>query len=221
MTAITDRAFNAKYELGWDDANWDPSVVFTTDATAPHSPSSILRFGYPAGFAGSRAPGSGHVAVPNYRVLYESYWIRHSANFVGHLTGINKHSYAWAGSAPIFVMESEAAGMQTLHSRIALQSSAGSDAWYTQNLVPSATFTRGQWDYVEIVLTGNTAGGADGMLDWYMNGVHVGHYTGLRWTTGATAWNLFSLYPIWGGAGDVVPVNMYMDFDHFYLSGKN
>jgi hypothetical protein len=29
------------------------------------------------------------------------------------------------------------------------------------------------------------------------------------------------LYPIWGGAGDVAPVNMYMDFDHVYLSGKN
>jgi hypothetical protein len=88
-------------------------------------------------------------------------------------------------------------------------------------LVPGAAFTRGQWDYVEIALTGNSAGTADGSVDWYLNGVHVGNQGGIQWSPGATAWNIATIYPVWGGINDMVLAAQYLDFDHYYLSGKN
>ena len=221
MTLINERPFSALNETGWGSLT-NPGATIETDAAAPHSPPNVVRFNYPAGFPGGAAPEHAAVSVPNYRVLYISYWCKYSANWWGHLTGINKHGYAWAAGNPVFVMESEGVGSAPLYLRFAIQGTGtSSDGWYTQNLVPGAVLTRGQWDYVEIVATGNSAGTADGSMDFWLNGVHVGSYTGLQWTSGATQWNEYQLNPIWGGVGDTVPADQAMDFDHFYVSAKN
>jgi len=223
MTTLSDRAFNSLNEPGWG-VPVSPGATIVADATAPRSPSNTIHFNYQAGFAGGSGPESSSYTTPNYRVIYLSYYFKYSPNWWGHLTGINKHGYVWTNGNPIFVYEAEGTRDGPLTSRMALQGPVvqpNIDGWYRQNLVPSAQFTRGQWDLMEILLTGNTAGNTDGALDWYMNGVHVGHYTGIQYTTATTPWNWVRIAPVWGGVGDVVPADQYFAIDHYYISAKN
>jgi hypothetical protein len=224
MTSIKERSFNSLTE----DPSWStlasPGATIATDASAPQSPSNTLHFNYPAGFAGGSSAANTETSVGSYRVFYFCYWIKHSSNWQGHVTGISKHGYVWMGNNPLFVYEAEGAGSNPLYTRMALQgvvAQPNSDGWYGQNLVPSATFTRGQWDLVEILLTGNTSGTADGAMDVYLDGVHVSHWTGIQYSSGTTAWNLFRIYPVWGGIGDVVNAAQYQAWDQVYMSGKN
>jgi uncharacterized protein YjdB len=223
MTSINERGFNALNE----DPAWEnlsaPGASIATDATAPHSPSSVLRINYPAGFIGGGSPESTEILTGDFRVYYFCYWVKHSANWQGHVTGVSKHGYVWMGNNPLFVYEAEGVGSGPLHTRMALQgvvAEPNADGWYGQNLLPNATFTRGQWDYVEILLTGNTAGTKDGALDVYLNGAHVSHWTGIQYSTATTAWTLSRIYPVWGGIGDVVNADQYIEWDHIYMSGK-
>jgi hypothetical protein len=224
MTSINERSFNALNE----DPRWEnlssPYATIVTDATAPRSPSNTVHFNYPAGFLGGDSPENTEISVGSYRVFYFCYWIKHSSNWQGHITGISKHGYVWMGNSPLFVFEADGAGSDPLRTRMALQgvvAQPNSNGWYTQNLDPNATFTRGQWDYVEILLTGNTSGTANGVMDVYLNGVHVSNWTGIQYSSGTTQWNLFRIYPVWGGIGDVVNGDQYLAWDHVYMSGKN
>jgi len=222
MTLINERAFNTQQESPWDTDN---SLSIVQDPTAPKSPSSVLRATFSAGFAGGSA--SGHTGMTwsgGQRILYARYWMKYSTNWWGHNTGINKQAYAWVtdgGGYTPFVMEAEGVGSGTLKPRPILQRMIRGDGNYEPNLVPGATIQRGQWFQIEIILTGNTAGTADGAMDIYLDGVHVTSVGGLQWTNGTTAWNVFELYPVWGGIGDTVPATMWLDWDHVYLSKKN
>src|SRR4051812_25396606 len=62
--------------------------------------------------------------------------------------------------------------------------------WDT-NLVPGFRVPLGTWHTVEFVLVGNTAGARDGSIDWYVNGIHVGSYSGIQFTSGAAVWGRF------------------------------
>jgi len=220
MTLINERAFNTLQESPWDTDN---TLSIVQDASAPKSPSSVIRVTFPGGFSGGSSNGhTGMTWGGGQRVLYISYWMKYSSNWWGHNTGINKQSYAWvtAGYTP-FVMETEGYGSGPLKPRPILQRMIVGDGNYEPNLVPNATIPRGAWFHIEIVLTGNTSGTANGAMDVYLDGVHVTSVGGLQWTTGTTGWNVFEIYPVWGGIGDTVPATMSADWDHVYLSGKN
>jgi hypothetical protein len=73
---------------------------------------------------------------------------------------------------------------------------------------------------IEVVAVGNTAGNKDGSIDVFLNGVHVTSKA-MQWETGSSTWGYFYYYPDWGGTGDTVPYNMWLDWDHAYVSGKN
>lgn len=228
MTLITERAFNALNEPGWNDASGagsspPGSITIFQDATAPKSPSNVLRATYPTGFtSGGDGPGSSDFFLNRPRTLYVSYWARLSSNWYGHDSGVNKQFYAYANGVPVMYMDASCVYNGAITPRIALQdtkSNGTSDL--LPNLVPSARIIRGQWYHIEVVLVGNTAGVKDGSVDWYLDGVHIGSYS-VQWQTGAATWNLFHYTTIWGGVGGpTVPATQYMDWDHVYLSGKN
>ena len=223
MTLIDERPFNslnehaAPYSPAWDT---DTNLTIVQDATAPKSPSNVLRWTYPAGFAGGSAPGHTGTAHSGQRVMYISYWGKLSTNFWGHLTAVNKQLYEWANGSNVFYFEARGVGSGTLRPSICLQGTL-TDGNYSPNLVPTAEIIRGQWYHVEIVLTGNSSGTADGSVDWWLDGVHVGSRTSLQFTSSATSWGIFEFTPVWGGVTDNVPATMTFDVDHVYLSGKN
>ncbi|HEV7389094.1 MAG TPA: Ig-like domain-containing protein, partial [Gemmatimonadaceae bacterium] len=212
MTLIKQRAFNSLQE----DPSWDTDtqMQIIQDAAAPKSPSNAMRFTFPAGFsaAGNSNGHSGVTFGGTNRVMYISYWAKYSSNWQGHSTGINKHVYAWNGNDPLFVMEAEGVGLGPLVPRPALQRLVKGDGMYEPNLVPGAIIKRGVWFHIEVVLTGNTSGSANGSMEWWLDGVKVGSVTGLQWSSGTTNWHIFEIYPVWGGVGGA-SVGSTMTFD--------
>jgi subtilase family serine protease len=71
-----------------------------------------------------------------------------------------------------------------------------------------------------MVFKANSAGTADGTVDWWLDGVHVGSYTGIQFASGAATWSAMKWNPTWGGLGGTVPADMYESMDHIYVSGK-
>jgi hypothetical protein len=226
MTFIKERPFSALQE----DPSWDTDATLSivNDNAAPISPSAVIRATYPPGFAPGGAPGhAGTTHVP-YRSIYIRFAAKLSSNWVGNGTGTNKMMYEWVASpnAPDFFFSADGIGSGTLQPSARLQNVVtfpGGTGNLAPNLVPSAQVIRGQWQVYEILLTGNSAGTADGMIDWWLDGVHVGHVTGIQWTTVATTFNIFEFNPIWGGLSTVPAITQTqtMDWDHVYLSGKN
>jgi uncharacterized protein YjdB len=230
MTRIDDRPFNSLTERAapitpaWDT---DPLEIIS-DNTAPISAPNVLRVTYPAGFPAGSAPGHAGILHTAYKTVYIRFAAKLSANWVGNGSGTNKYLYEWivTPNKPAFFFSAEGAGNAPLHPWARLQDIVvfpGGSGNLSPNLVPSAEIIRGRWHTFEITLTGNSAGTADGIIDWYLDGVHVGHVAGIQWTPGATTFNTFELRPIWGGidAAPAITQDQTMDWDDVYLSGKN
>jgi hypothetical protein len=227
MTVISDRPFNALNELGWSDGGGSGEFDLRTDATAPHSPTGILHAWFPAGYAAGNGPVAfDRSSLGDKRTMYVAFWSRYSANYYGQSSGTNKQFYlhATTGDAPVFFFSAYGSGSGPLLPYIQLQ---GVISWSPNpgsgnlgpNLVPGAQIIRGQWNLVEVVAVGNTAGTADGSVDVYLNGTHVSSYT-IQWQSGATTWSRLHGTTIWGGVGGTVPTLMSVDWDHIYLSAK-
>lgn len=222
MTPISDRPFDALNELGWGDFNFVSGTGLTTDATAPHSPSNVLRFVFPNGFNGGSSTGVSGIVDFSYKTLYVAYYFKYSANWQGHSTGFNKHGYCWINndSVEVFFTMAYGGGNGDMELRVDVQGAAVGDNMYAPNLA-AAVMARDQWHLVEYILVGNSASTADGTIDWYLNGTHVGHVTGIQWSSGAANFSQVSIFPVWGGSGDVVAgADQYIEFDQHYQSGK-
>jgi hypothetical protein len=224
MTAISDRPFNARNELGWTDGGGSGEFDFRSDPTAPHSPPSILHAWYPAGYLGGGGPVAYDYPLNNPRTMYIRFWTKLSANFWGHGSEVNKQCYLITSTpSNVIVFSASGQGSGPLRPQIRLQNTVsypGTAANLDPNLVPGATIPRDQWYMIEIVAVGNTAGKVDGSIDWYLNGVHVGSYP-MEYEAGGTVWGRFHGTTLWGGSGDIVPALMWVDWDHVYLSAKN
>lgn len=226
MTTLADRAFNAMNESGWSDQHGGSGGGFAVaqDAAAPRSPSNVLRATYPAGYtsAGDGPGGSDFGLSSRPRTLYVSYFAKVSTNWYGHDSGVNKEFYAYANGVPNVYFNLRCTFNGPITPDIALQDMASGGTYdISPNLVPGARITRGQWYHIEVVLVGNTAGAADGTIDWWLDGTHIGSYKNLRFNSSAATWNLFHYTSIWGGVGGPnVPATMYKDWDNVYISGK-
>jgi hypothetical protein len=94
----------------------------------------------------------------------------------------------------------------------------------TQNS-SSAVVPRGVWVKWEIVLHANTPGQYDGTADWWMNGVKVGSYSNIGYSsateTGSmNTWREVNWNPTWGGGGAAITADQFMWMDSFYVSAK-
>src|SRR5438067_1327114 len=229
MTIITQRHFNAINELGWNDTGGSLGSI-VSDPTAPQSPSNVLQIKLPAGFGEGGGPFAGDYTFPtNYRTIYVSYWAKYSSNWYGPSSNINKTFYLFTSlGAPSIVFDMDAGGNAPMQPVIAgqdiLAGGIGGDAanpFWTPNLT-TAIAARGQWHHIEFIVVGNTAGNRDGSIDWYLNGVHVGHYTGIQFQSGNTVWNMFHYTLLYTGTNNSnPPADQYNWWDHIYLSGKN
>jgi uncharacterized protein YjdB len=223
MTVISQRPFSAMNEAGWADNGF----TIVQDPTAPISPPNVMRATFPAGFVAGSAPGLAYITTGNYHTMYIRFAAKLSTNWYGQASGFCKYFYEWVRDPndEAFFFSSHGTGTAPLDPYVILQGIVGSPGgsfWnLAPNLAPSARIIRGQWQIYEFVLTGNSAGQADGMVDWWLDGVHVGHDTGIQWTTTATTFTEFDFRPVWGGIGPPnVPATQTMDWDDVYLSGK-
>jgi uncharacterized protein YjdB len=223
MTLIDERPFNSLTEHpAWDT---DSNLSIVQDATAPISPSNVIRVTFPAGFHSGTAPAHTGVAFSGYKTIYIRFAVKLSLNWQGEDSGFCKYFYAWINGSGDFFFASNGVGSAPLQPYSMLQSvvtfPSGNGNW-GPDLVPSARIIRGQWQTYEFVLVGNSAGTADGSVDTYLDGVHITHVGGIQWTSGAGKWDTFEFRPIWGGTGStLVQSTQTMDMDDVYISAKN
>lgn len=206
MTVIASRPFASLNEQGWNDSGL--TIV-----------NGALRATYPKGFIGGSAPGYAERSHDGCKTLYIDYTAKLSSNFYGHPTGVNKQFYEWAAGAPIFFLEAFGGGNGALTPRVVLQNTPA-DTVLSPNVVPTASIPRGIPYRMEVLLNGNSAGNADGSVDWWLDGVKVGSQKGLRFTSGLTQFDICTIRSVWGGLGGTVPATMTFDISRFYMSGK-
>lgn len=219
MSLLVERAWNALSENGWYDDNTPSKYAIVQDAGAPKSPANVGQQTYPAGMGGGGSPAVAEKGIGSKQTIYISYWVKLSSNFVGHGSDVNKQIFVWTANQPAVYTTAQGSGSGCLRPEVHTQGT-GETKNYEPNLVANACFTRGVWHRWEIVMTLNTAGGANGKLDYWLDGVKLGSFSDVRYNSGSGAWNLFQFSPTWGGIGGSVPAAQYIWIDHLYISGK-
>jgi uncharacterized protein YjdB len=237
MTVLTERSFSAVAEDGWTVPTGTDLTNFTvvSDATAPKSAPLAVQIRFPAGFSAGGSPSVTERDLGSTAsTLYVSMWIKLSSNWVGQMTGTNKVLHFWiAGLNRLFVYIDGSYG-NTLQPYVGLQGIAtpyndGAGSTSTSvNLRPNvagqtgAQIVRGQWYHWELVFAVNSSGSTDGTADWWINGVQVGHYTGIGYVSASQSrvFETMKWDPTWGGLGGTVPADQFMTMDHIYISGK-
>jgi hypothetical protein len=237
FTPYTDRYFNEMPEPGWG-AQAQPDVpgglemmpIVVQDPSAPVSQPNVGQITYRAGFTGAGyAPGQtwtgGGLLELGWKQIYVRFAVKLSANWEGHASGVNKVGFIWMNNNnPVAYFSAQGVGDGPLRSQVRLTGMPlpVTELNLTQNLA-DPVFTRDQWHLWEVVLIANTGAQSNGEAHWWIDGVKVGQYTGLRYDDHVSnVWgNEISWFPVWGGEnGTPVAQEMYMWMDHYYLSGK-
>ena len=87
----------------------------------------------------------------------------------------------------------------------------------------SDQIVRGRWYNIEMVLTLNDIGSANGEIHAWINGTKILEYKGLRIVSNQSDGTLNTLKwnPTYGGSSsEHVPAEQYQYIDHIYLSGR-
>jgi uncharacterized protein YjdB len=223
MTLISDQSFTTMPSDGW---SYYFGAGTISDPSAPRSPNSVMNVTWPAGAHGGNGIGrvEKQLTVP-YGTLYMSVWIKFT-NWQGGDGSVNKLGSPQGPAGNRIVLEAGGIGSGPLTPRINLQgiikggnTGGGTSGSYDSNLL-YRTFTRGQWDLLEMVAVANTTGNADGSVDLYLNGEHVAQCTGVQFESSGFTFQWFVLEPLWSNPNDVVTSTMAFAADQIYLSGK-
>jgi hypothetical protein len=222
FTQITERGFDARVEQGWTDRGGNNFSIIT-DGTAPRSPQNVGRATFPLGFAGGTGPilTGRDIRSGNFTSIYISFWIKLSPNWDGHTSFVNKIYHLWINGQNKVYLSAQGSNAGPLQPQVRLQGIPGPSI--TRNLTPNVgavSITRGNWHRWELVVTANTVGNADGVVEWWIDGVKVGSYRDVQITSASRIWTNVDWNPTWGGTGDIVPADQFMYMDHIYISGK-
>lgn len=241
---ISERGFSALDEGSWNDSDASSgstpkqTLSIHTDATAPHSPSSVMRITFPegltAGGSSSRAIHS-RLGLSGAMDVYWSFWVKLSPNFQGHPAGDNKIVYLYeaggegsahpyltfygGGANPLRVgFVNQQAGFSGYRWDWEDGGASGSVPNEVSVTAGDAEITRDVWHLVECRVVCNDEGVANGGFHAWLNGKKIIQYSSVEHCWG-NGWQTFDLHTIWGGnvAGES-DAEMYMDFDHLYIS---
>jgi hypothetical protein len=230
FTRITERRFSAIYEDGWDVAPASGTTAnfsIVQDQTAPRSPDSIGQVRYPAGFVGGGEPVNVYLEdfLPQTPTrVYVSLWVRFSPNWVGHPTsGVNKIIFLIIDNINKVLISAQGHDSEDLQATVFLQQihSHGGSRRLDPNLPGSAEIVRGRWHRWELLITSNTDGQSNGVVEWWLDGVRVGSYSDNAFVGPGEprTWEGVQWAPTWGGGPDILPVEQYEQIDHIYISG--
>lgn len=237
MTPLTDRDFSSQAlspsdaagAQGWatSESRYTKTFSIASDPTAPRSPPGVAELVYPIGMplnpADSYSPVTAWLPTPvGTHRMYVSIWLKISSNWRGHNSTANKIMEAFIANHPHCVLGLVGSGNAPLRPSIALN--GGPDRRHGEylpgNVAPSATFSRGTWHRLEMVIVANTPGVGNGEATWWMDGELVGDYHDVMWVGAGEhdSWIQLELMPIWGGRNDQLIVTQYLWVDHIYAS---
>ncbi len=233
---LSERGFDAMEEDGWGVHSKNVHGSIEHDEDVPVSPSSVYQMWFPAGEVGGGGDlnrlGRGIAREGSFQELYISFAIKHSENWQGHRSGVNKILFLGAAGyqgRPLVVVAHGGRGQNTLRPRINLQGQDNSVCGYNrtlnarQNRNQDRQFVKGRWHLVEVYAKLNTEGQCDGVVRMWLDGYIVVAYDDvvlLDRGESPRTWTKLNLDPIWGGTRDTVRQDMWKRIDHFVISGR-
>jgi hypothetical protein len=222
---VTDNGWTAR------TSNSDPAddykLTIQQDASAPMSPSNVIRGEFTQGNVGGSAPfslerpfGAGEL----FPKLYMCIWVKHSAGF--------DNTNGNAGSKFMWTPGNTLGGGETYMSHdgpnmnFQIIQQGRVDRQMGQNVGPAGQATmlgkRGQWVQYEIVIEMNSSQGtANGKFDMWIDGVKTHQYTNVDYSiSSARNWYALRWEPTYGGGNNPVPQTQYQYIDHIRISGS-
>ena len=207
-----------------------------TDASAGCGSSSVLEVTIPKGFP--QGSGPEHLAVGTtsnwlptqgtFSQLYVRYCVWVPANYYGSTSGVQKlfhlsgTSDASATGASQAVPSLVGVGTAPLYHQLRLQNMSTKNGGVISFNLSCAAAARGRWDRVEVLLTQNSGGLANGTAKMWVNGTQCMQRTNLTWS-GATRtskrWTAVQLNPTYGGSGTVT-TTQYLRYGSVRVSAK-
>ena len=217
LSGRSDQPFDQLAGLGWDWPAIVPGVVrIVDDPSAPLSPPHVLRFDYRPGFSGGGAPGLVDYPHSGSPEVYAGFWWKPSEPWQNHPSNVNKLAFwqtaTWGSSADIQMY-----GPAPYQLHVVTQFRSGT-ARLQPNINQTAV-TLGTWHRIEWHLKYASSAGADGLVEWWLDGVLQGRYTNLR-TPGDQGFTVFQFSPTWGGVGGTKNQDDYFLFDHVRISTR-
>ena len=216
FTAVTDHAWDAIVDASWRRRASEHDRIIQ-DSSAPISPSGVLEYVYPQGFAGGTAPATHYFPLGNVKEVFVGLEWKASESWHGHSTGVNKIHFLYlaGGSDVAMVMHGSDAGPYEI--RVLPQWREHTRSWLTPNAARRPV-QPGAWHRIEWHLKYESHPGAgDGVISWWIDGTLTGSYTDLRFPDDA-GFAEYQMSPTWGGVGDVKRHGDYYRFDHTYIS---
>ena len=225
---LTDEAHNAIVENGWTDVynttGFQTTIV--TDATAPVSPSNVVRQRIPQGLIGGNGGGGGtHFSFPSAKTAaYHGFVFKTDSNYENHpvmtkiawihtrlnnVAQMNQFFLAMHGQNSFYIT----ANYQ--NSDIDNSHLFGGGPVGTIIITPNGNggFSRGQWIQVEwLLIPSTTTTARNGILRVWINGVSTISVSNLN--TGAVLPDAVSYITVWGGTGTTKTRESYLYYDH-------
>jgi hypothetical protein len=206
---MSENPFNALTMTGWGINFNTGNTSIVSDAGAPYSPTSVIQFKYPAGFAGGTAPATVYYPMAATQNVYAGFWWKPSSPWQGHSSNVNKIAFFYSNVGPIYLaMYGPPGGPYELRVEQALTGMGLPVIWYTSN-VNHVPVVLGAWHKVEWLVNGTR-------ISVWMDGVLLIDYTTFPIVTGGFV--EFQLSPTWGGVGDAKTETDYYWYDHVRLS---
>jgi len=189
-----------------------------------------LRWDYAAGMEGGYDPGGRVVMdfVPHGPYEYHrDEGVTLSPNFHGHQSGVNKFRF-WSHDRPhayiAFIGPDDQRLTLGLHTNgwtmgaRALRWNSGDN--YASPTLEEATVTRGVPHTIETQIYVGTPGGSDGWVKAWLNGVLVLDFRNMAMIPADEPAIITQVHysPVWGGMGDVLPVNQSLSVERSYVS---
>jgi len=214
MAILSNNPFDALNALGWA-TNWnvDNNVAPAVDPQR----GSVMRWAFPIGFTGGKGPGMEYLDHTPAKEVYAGFWWKASNPWQNHeASHVNKIAFWYSQNhQPIDI---QMYGTPPYRLDVVTQFSAG-----TFRLAPNVTtspVTLGVWHKIEMhAKYASSAGGSDGIVEWWMDGVLQGRYTNVN-TPSDAGFQEFQISPTWGGLGGTKTENDYYMYDDVHLSRR-
>jgi hypothetical protein len=185
-----------------------------TNAGAPFSAPNTYRIFYPAGFVAGRAPATVYQVYSGASTTaYTAFWWKPSNPWsTGPGGGTKIYFQSNTGSDAVLIFHDHTINGVLGFETYVLKQGGGTMNYY-ENVGSSWPISLGAWHQLEM-LTDIRAG----TLKWWVDGMLVGNYAGVNYSS--TAISVFKFSPTFGGTGATVPQDQYFWFDHVHISGS-
>lgn len=206
-------------------------LTLAADASGPQSPGSVIRTLFPAGMNSGVEPVDWGVAFldrPRTK-LYFSMWLKiNGRDYENQATAGTKLGFfgygegaAGAWNQGYFILAATGSQAPGTNFAVHFVQQNNVDRRLTPN-VGSLRLSVGGWHHFEAVLELNAVGHADGVFQFWLDGVETMRYRDVSYATPGAAAGFYSWKwrPTWGGSGGRRTRDDVMLIDHVYIAGQ-